>query len=364
MTATAEAFRDRFPMLERTNYLASCSLGARSRDLDGALGRMLDAMPDGGWSAFEGEVDRARELFAALVGADRDQIALLPNASTGAYQVASTLSWERRPSLVCSAHEFPSISQVWLAQRTRGARVRPAEDCAAEIDDRTGLVSLPLVDYRDSRRLPVREVADAAHAVGARVFVDAYQVVGVEPVDVAELDCDYLVAGSAKYALGLPGLAFLYVRSPAATDHDPILTGWFGRRNPFAFDPRALDFPDTARRFETGTHPVPACYAANAGMALLADLDLAAVRAHVAALTELAAARLVDQGEKLSTPPGGGAHVAVVEPDSPRLADWLADRRILTSPRGDLLRLSFHYYNNPDDVAEVCDAIWSYRCGP
>ena len=145
---------------------------------------------------------------------------------------------------------------------------------------------------------------------------------------------------------------------------ETFFVGVLVKRNPFAFDPRALDFPDTARRFETGTHPVPACYAANAGMALLADLDLAAVRAHVAALTELAAARLVDQGEKLSTPPGGGAHVAVVEPDSPRLAAWLADRRILTSPRGDLLRLSFHYYNNPDDVAEVCDAIWSYRCGP
>src|SRR5579885_1705796 len=124
MGMTAAAFRDRFPMLERTTYLASCSLGARSSALDAALARMLDAMTSGGWSSFEPEVERTRAGFAALVGADPDRISLQPNASTAAYQVASIRSWRERPVLVCSAHEFPSISQVWLAQRERGAEVR------------------------------------------------------------------------------------------------------------------------------------------------------------------------------------------------------------------------------------------------
>ncbi|MFD6107806.1 aminotransferase class V-fold PLP-dependent enzyme, partial [Nocardia salmonicida] len=63
-------------------------------------------------------------------------------------------------------------------------------------------------------------LGSAGRGGGAEVFVDAYQAAGVEPVDVHRLDCDYLVAGTSKYLLGLPGLAFLYARRPEAADLD------------------------------------------------------------------------------------------------------------------------------------------------
>ncbi|MCX5206807.1 aminotransferase class V-fold PLP-dependent enzyme [Streptomyces sp. NBC_00237] len=362
--AGAAAFRARFPALDRRTHLASCSLGARSTDLDEAMVRMLDDMAEGDapWALFEEQVGRARTEFAALIGARVDQVAVVPNASVGAYQVASALDWSTRPTVVSTTLEFPSVAHVWLAQRPRGAEVRhaeQAEDYAELIDERTRLVSVPLTGYQDAARLPVAEVARLAHDAGARVFVDAYQAVGVEPVDVDRLGCDFLVAGTMKYLLGLPGLAFLYVREPQRDLSEPQLTGWFGRVDPFAFDPKRLDFAPTAARFETGTPAVPACYAAVAGLRLIRGLDLLAVREHVLDLTDLAISQLADRGLPVRTLPRErrGAHIGLVDADPSALGRRLADRGIAVSPRGDVVRLSFHYYNSTSDVAALCAAL-------
>jgi selenocysteine lyase/cysteine desulfurase len=368
---TPTDFRAEFPMLSRVVHLASCSLGARSAALDSAVGRMLDAMSAGpaAWSEFEQEVQGARQRFAALIGADPDQVAIVPNASVGAYQVASTLMLGCRDRVVTTAEEFPSIAHVWLAQRPRGAQVvfadagaDPVEAYRAAVDQHTALVSVPLVTYKDGRLLPVAEVAALAHARGARVFVDAYQALGVLPVDVDELGCDFLVGGTCKYLLGLPGVAFLYVRDGVAGGLDPALTGWFGRTDPFAFNPRRLDFPATARRFETGIPAVPALYAANAGLDLIAGLDLHVVRRHVTGLIELAMEQLAAQGERVPNAEAAhGAHFGLADTDPPALAAWLAEHGIAVSPRGSVVRLSFHYFNNEHDVERLCAALRQFR---
>jgi selenocysteine lyase/cysteine desulfurase len=365
---TSAEFRTQFPMLRRKVHLSSCGLGARSAGLDQALARMVEDMSGGAgaWETFEGEILRARKGFAALVDADVDQVALMPNASVGAYQIASTMDWKGRPEILTTVMEFPSIAHVWLAQRPRGAEVGyavKAEHYAELVHRRTRLVSVPLVTYQDARRMPVADIAQAAHEAGAAVFVDAYQAVGVQPVNVDALGCDFLVAGTMKYLLGLPGLAFLYVRSPDLTDRAPRLTGWFGRPDPLAFDPTRLDFPRAATRFETGTPAVPACYAANAGLDLIDALDLTDVRRHVLRLAGVTADLLTGQGERVRAlpPERRGAHIGLVDPDPPALAHFLATRDITVSPRGEVVRISFHYYNNADDVAALCAAVGDYR---
>jgi selenocysteine lyase/cysteine desulfurase len=382
---TPAEFRAEFPSFNSVVHLASCSIGARSTALDTALGRMLDAMSAGpaAWSEFEQQAQGARQRFAALIGAHPDQVAIVPNASVGAYQIASTLMLGCRDRVITTTEEFPSIAQVWLAQRPRGVQVAFADAAGASgatgmdeadpvdaghygaaVDAHTALVSVPLVTYGHGRLLPVAEVAALAHTRGARVFVDAYQAVGVLPVNVDELGCDYLVAGTCKYLLGLPGVAFLYVRDGVAGGLDPALTGWFGRVDPFAFNPRRLDFPCTARRFETGIPAVPALYAANAGLDLIADLDLHEVRRHVTGLIELATQQLTAQGERVaeaSAAAAHGAHVGLADTDPAALAARLAKHGIAVSPRGSAVRLSFHYYNDAHDVELLCAALRQCR---
>lgn len=374
---TQETFRTQFPSLADTVHLASCSQGAASLRLIAALEEFQWSLRSHGapWDRWMAEVDSARRMFAEVIGASPDEVAIVSCASEGAYQAASTIDWRRRPVIVSADLEFPSIAHVWLAQRRRGARVRfvsgddsatAGEDYATAIDHATGLVSVPLVSYRGGHRFPVRDIATTAHAAGARVFADAYQAAGVLAVNVRDLDCDYLVAGALKYLLGVPGLAFLYSRGGLADDLPPELTGWFGRADPFSFDPRTLDFADSARRFETGTPAIPSAYGAVAGMTTLreAGADAAAIERHVSSLAASCTDALASQGERVFSPAGPalrGPQVAIVDDDAATLSAFLAARRIVTSPRGDLLRLSFHYYNNEQDVAAVCEVIREYR---
>lgn len=334
---------------------------------------MLDSIREQGapWGDWMAEVQRAREEFAALIGAEPDQLAVVPNASTGAYQVASTLDYRYRPEIVTSELEFPSIAHVWLAQAERGAEVRhvstrDAQVCTEDVpvSERTALVSVPMVSYVNGSRADVAKICRMARENGARSFVDAYQAAGVAKIDVNELGCDYLVAGTLKYLLGLPGLAFLYVRLGIDDQIDPSLTGWFGRRDPFAFDPKRLDFPTEARRFETGTPAIPAAYAARAGLELVRTLEPEVVERHITALTEETANRLGELGyefDRPSEPSARGPQLAVRVSDPEHAAGWLAKRGIFVSPRGKVIRLSFHDYNELEDVAAVSTALEEYR---
>jgi selenocysteine lyase/cysteine desulfurase len=372
---TSGEFRLRFPALAEMTYLASCSQGALSDTLAAALLEFQHTLLKYGapWERWMGEVDRARRLFAELINASPDEIAVLPTVSAAAFQVASTRDWRTRPHVVSTDMEFPSVAHVWLAQQANGAHVRyvpdrdgvvTAEDYAAEIDESCGLVSVPLISYRNGVRLPVRDVIDSARSAGALSFVDAYQGAGVEPIDVQDLGCDFLAAGALKYLLGIPGIAFLYVRGGTTDFRDPQATGWFGRRNPFEFDPRHIDYPADARRFEAGTPAIPAAYGAVAGLRVLGDLDLKAVRHHTAELGRYAHDSLTAIGERLWSPADAalrGPQVAVRTGDPNRLAGYLADRNIVTSPRGELLRISLHYYSTADDVDTVVNAIRDFR---
>jgi selenocysteine lyase/cysteine desulfurase len=373
---TPAGFRDHFPALNSTAYLAGCSLGPRSTELSASLEEMQAVMDaaNGPWPAFEDQVGSVRNAVADLLGANPDGISLQPCASIAAYQAASGFAWPAgRRRILTTRREFPSIAHVWLAQQRNGAEVIFVDDDTSNnglpgeedylrlLDERVALASVPLVTYRESALLPVERIAVAAHAVGARVFTDAYQALGTMPVTVDRLGCDYLVGGTMKYLLGLPGLAFLYVRPGLSPELAPQLTGWFGQRDPFAFDPRRLDFADGGRRYETGTPSVPAAYAAKAGLSLIARLDLRKVRDHVSALTRHAAEQLSEAGERVLAPPERGAHVAFFDQDPTGLAAWLAECGIAVSPRGEVVRLAVHFYTSSFDIDRACTAITRYR---
>lgn len=370
------AFRENFPILADTVHLACCSLAPRSLALDGAMARMLDELhaDPTPWDLWYEQVELGRRRFAALIGAEPAQVAVVPAATVGAFQVASTMDWRARPRIVTTEADYSSVVQVWSAQRPRGAEVVTvperdglvdAAEYVTAIDGRTGLVSVPTVSYRTGSRLPVHEVTSAAHAAGARVFVDAYQSAGVLPLDVTELGCDYLVSGVMKFLLAVPGLAYLYVREGLDDAVDPQLTGFLGRTNPLAFDPAALDFPPDARRFQIGMPTLPVALAANAGLGLVEELDDKAVEHHVHGLVERAVRTLREAGVAVQVPDDErrrGPQVAVVDPDPVGLARFLNDRRIFPA-RGHVVRLSFHYFNTESDVDAASAAITEWHSG-
>lgn len=319
-------------------------------------------------------VDRARRAFADLIHADASNVAVVSCASEAAFQVAGDQTYTKsRSGIVTTDLEFPSVAHVWLAAQARGATVQfvrhrnglvQAQQYEDVINEETTLVSVPLVSYANGFRFPVAEVTDVAHRLGARVVVDAYQGAGVVPIDVRSLSVDYLIVGALKYLLGTPGIAFLWVRPGLEHGSDPALTGWFARTNPFAFTPEVLDYADDARRFQTGTPAIPAAYAAEAGISLVNETDQDLVFQHVASLAERLQARVLELGYSLSSPVHShqrGPQVTVRADDADRLNEYLKNRGILASPRGQAVRLSLHYYNNEDDLDQVVEALTHYR---
>jgi selenocysteine lyase/cysteine desulfurase len=367
-----DRIRSRFPILERLVYINSCSQGALSDAVRAAYAQYLDDWDERGapWEYWVERAEAARASFAALVNADADEVAVTTSLSAGVSALASGLRYARRSKVVVTDLEFPTVGQIWHAQAARGARVVhvppaddgtvPLEHFSASIDEDTVLVSITHVSYRTGAMVDVAGVVRIARERGALVLLDAYQSVGSLPVDVKALDVDFLAAGTVKYLLGSAGLGFLYCRRDLVERFWPTATGWFADRDIFAMDAWDYSPSPTARRFESGTPPVPAIYAGLAGIELMREIGIADTREHVLALNH----RLIEGLDELKArivtprrPKRRGALICVKSSDVRELVAALRREGIVTSERDDNLRISAHAYNSVDDVDAVLAAL-------
>jgi selenocysteine lyase/cysteine desulfurase len=367
--------RHRFPILERLTYVNSCSQGALSDAVRAAYDDYLTGWDEKGapWEYWVERSETARATFARLVGAEPDDVAVTTSLSAGVSALVSALTWDERPRLVISDFEFPTIGQISHAQQLRGAEVVVAGAAEAEIplerfeqaiDERTKLVAITAVCYRNGARLPVEEIAQLAHDRGALVLLDAYQAVGTYPLDVNELGVDFLAAGVLKYLLGSAGLAFLWCRPGLAEQLLPTQTGWFADRNIFDMDHRRYEPSPTARRFEAGTPPIPSIYAGIAGMELMMEIGIAETREHVLGLTERLMTGVDELGGVVATPRDPERHGALTcirSTDTHALVAALAGDGIVTSDRDGNLRVSPHAYNTEEDIDVVLDSLRRHR---
>jgi selenocysteine lyase/cysteine desulfurase len=369
---TPAEFRKRFPILTDRVYVNSCSQGALSVDVEEAIAAYLESWHREGspWELWVTQVNRLRGRFAAAVGADEDEIAVVPSASAGINAVASALDFSgARSHVAMGPFEFPTMAQIWLAQQPRGATIRwaesdgdrlPVDAYAGVIDERTMIVPATHVCFRNGHRTDIAGLVRLAHDRGAYVFLDDYQRTGSGPIDVHALGLDFMVTGCLKYLLAAAGIGFLYVRRDLIDRLEPTVTGWFGRVNPFDFRIDRVDWPASATRFETGTPPVPNAYATLAALDLLDRVGYDAVARQVDRLVAKYHDAAREAGFVVKTPDDSarrGPLVVVESLDASRLVARLAARGIVASCRGNGLRVSFHAYNNDADVDAVIGAL-------
>jgi selenocysteine lyase/cysteine desulfurase len=367
--------RARFPIFERLTYINSCSQGALSDSVRAAYDDYLTGWDERGapWEYWVERAETARTTFARLVGAAADDVAVTTSLSAGVSPLASAIDFSKRSKVVISDFEFPTIGQIWHAQELRGAQVVhvpadgaeiPVERFADAIDEETAVVSIAAVCYRNGSRLDVEEIARIAHDRGALVVLDAYQAMGTYPLDVRELGVDVLAAGVLKYLLGSAGLGFMWTRPGLAQELWPTQTGWFADANIFEMDIDDYSPSPTARRFQSGTPPIPSIYAGIAGMELLEEIGIAETRSHVNALNEQLIAGVDALGGTIVTPPAAekrGALVCIRSKDAPALVAALAGDGIVTSERDGNLRVSAHAYNTAEDVDAVLAGLAKQR---
>jgi selenocysteine lyase/cysteine desulfurase len=365
VTQSIEDFRKRFPVLAEKIYLNSCSQGALSRDVEESMLEYLRSWHKDGspWDLWVDQYESGRRHFAQLIGAEPEEVALVASASAGVNALASALSFKQRNKVVLGEFEFPTMGHIWLAQRPRGAdvifveaeknRLR-VEAYEALVDRNTLIVPLTHVCFMNGFRSPVAEITKIAHDRGALVLLDDYQDCGTRPIDVKAMQVDAFVSGTLKYLLGPPGLAFMYVRRSIAESLVPTVTGWFGQRNPFAFDVRLLDPAPGTRRFESGTPPIPTIFGAMAGVKLLQQFGLQNVADQIRLLTKALIRGASELGIQIKTPLDSvGPLVVLQSKDADGLVRLFARDGVICSSRHDGLRVSFHAYNTADDVKFV-----------
>jgi len=372
MTDPLLVHRPRFPILERTTYLISNSLGAMPSAARDSLASYADAWASRGvrawaegWWTLPGDVGN---VVARLIGAGDDEVSMQLNVTGAAATFLSALPAEPgRDTIVATDMNFPSLLYMWRAQARNGLRVVEVptrdgvrievEDVIAAIDERTKLVVVDHVLFRSSFIQDAKAIARAAHAKGALVLLDAFQSVGVVPVDVKELEVDALVGGALKWLCGGPGACFLWVRPELARTLEPALTGWMAHPNPFAFDIGPMKYRKDAFRFMSGTPNIPGLMAARPGIELVADIGSAAIREksmrQTARLVELARER----GMRLTCPEKPeerAGTVAIDVEDGKAACQELLRREIIVDYRPKAgIRVSPHFYTK-DDELERC----------
>ena len=240
----------------------------------------------------------------------------------------------------------------------------PHENFEHAIDDDTVLVAITSVCYRNGAMIDVPRVVELAHERGALVLLDAFQAIGSLPVDVRELNVDFLGAGVLKYLLGSAGLGFFYCRRELVERVWPTQTGWFADQNIFAMDHTDYSPAHTAARFQSGTPPVPAIYAGIAGIGLMQEIGIAETREHVQTLNAHLLDGLDELGATVVTPrrpEQRGALICVKSTDAKALVETLEGEGIITSERDGNLRVSAHCYNTIEDVDAVLASLQQYR---
>ena len=369
-------FRDEFPILEKTNYLVSNSLGPMPRSVPEKLaeyGRDWGELGVKAWTRgwWEMPVDVGNDI-APLLNAGAGEVVMMPNVTIAQSAVLSALDFTgRRDTIVMTELDFPSVLYAHEALAKRfGARVVVVRSddgmtidearLLAAIDERTRLVAISHVLFRSAFINDAEAICRHAHGMGAFVSLDAFHSVGIIPVDVHQIGVDFLTGGVLKWLCGGPGGCFLYVSPRIRDSLAPALTGWQAHARPFAFEER-MEYTPGPFRWLNGTPVIPALYAAAEGPKILRRAGIDAIRAKSIRQTSRLISLARDRGYRVNAPHDAakrGGTVAIDVPHGYEVAQVLLAREILVDYRvGAGIRVAPFFFTRDEEIEEVIGVI-------
>ncbi len=370
------SYRSQFPILERTTYLISNSLGAMPRSAEDALHHYTEMWSTRGVRAWEEEwwmlAAQVGDEIGALMNAPPGSVACLANVTTCQATVASCFDFSgRRNKVVYSDLNFPSVMYFWEAQRSRGARVEmvPGDDgihvnterLLDAIDDQTLIVPISHVIFRSAFIQDVEAIVEKAHRVGAYVLLDSFQALGTLPFDVQRLKVDFCTGGVLKWLCGGPGTAYLYVEPYLAKKLEPTFTGWFGHEDPFGFEIGPTRYAGTIYRFTQGTSNIPALQIARPALKIIAEVGIEKIREKSKRQTALLIEMADRNGWRVNTPRDAerrGGTVSIDMPNAQQVCAELLKRDVLVDYRPKAgVRFSPHFYNSDEEITQAIEAV-------
>jgi kynureninase len=373
-------WRREFPILDKTVYLISHSLGAMPRETYDRLHEYADIWATRGVRAWaEGWWDMpvtVGDEVARIIGADPGTVVMHQNVSICQSLIISCLEpTPRRNKIVYSELNFPSVMYVYEAHAQDG-RLRietvksddgitiPLERMLEAIDESTLLVPFSHVLFKSAFLQDAKAIIDRAHEVGAMVVLDTYQSAGTVPFSVKELNADFATGGSVKWLCGGPGAGYLYVRPDLQQKLEPKTTGWMAHESPFAFD-TSLRYASNITRFLHGSPAIPALYAAQSGYKIINEIGLDRIRQKSVRQTDLLIALAEEAGFEVTSPKESarrGGTVTVAHESASSMAKELVRREFVIDYRpGAGVRISPHFYTTDQELRLVIEEMKKIR---
>ncbi|OLE52793.1 MAG: kynureninase [Acidobacteria bacterium 13_1_20CM_3_53_8] len=363
-------WRNHFPILEKTVYLISHSLGAMPRETYESLHEYAEAWATRGVRAWaEGWWDMPVTLgdeVARIIGASPQTVVMHQNVSICQSLILSCFDpTPKRNKIVYSELNFPSVMYVYEAHAREGRfRIEtvksddrmtvPLERMLAAIDEETLIVPISHVLFKSAFLQDVRAITERAHEVGAHVVLDTYQSAGTVPFSVKDLNVDFATGGSVKWLCGGPGAGYLYVRPDLQTKLEPKTTGWMAHESPFAFEGGAIRYAPNVARFLHGSPAIPALYAARAGYRIINEIGVPAIREKNMRQTQLLIEMAEEAGFRVSSPRDPvrrGGTITVAIDHAAAVTKELIRREFIVDYRpGAGVRISPHFYTKDEEL--------------
>lgn len=367
--------RELFPVTQHYAYLNHASVAPLPQPVVEAMTRYLTGRGLHGSEALvdkDADAERIRKLVGRFIGAHRDEIVFTSSISHSLNVVAAGLDWQPGDNLICAEGEFVANVYPWTNLRRRGVDVRfaPARDnrilvdeVAALMDRRTRLVAISFVEFGTGYRNDLDALADLCHQRGAYLCVDAIQGLGALQFSLAQTPVDFLAGHGAKWMLGPIGAAFLFVRRHLLAKLDPVMTGWravVDRDDYFYYD---SPLREGGERFEPGSLNSVGLVGLEAAIELLLSVGLADIEARILDLNDYLVAGLQARGCITTTPIAHRRERSGIicfrhpQTEPAELAQRLHAAGVLVSLRGDVIRVSPHFYNNEQDLDRLLDVL-------
>lgn len=334
---------------------------------------------DTAWERWEQRANQVRRTVASLIGADEDEVALVPNTTAGISLVSEGFPWREGDNVVTLANEFPSNQYPWMNLASRGVQTRRVpvdagpvdlDRIAAACDSRTRIISVSWVGYSLGWRLDLEALVGLAHERGVLVFLDAIQGLGVFPLHVQRLGVDFLASDGHKWLLGPEGAGVCYVRREHLPLLRPLNVGWNSVVQAHDFSKIEFNLRPAAARYEGGSRNMVGYLALGASLDLLASLglgpDQSALAERVLELTDQAAAQLEAIGAvvKSCRQPAHRSGILAFElpdQDAGEVRQRCLQAGVVLSVRAGNLRISPHAYNDASDLDRLVETLQRAR---
>ena len=371
--------RDKFIIPEGVCYMNSSYISPLLKSVEeaGIIGLQRRRQP---WTItprdFFEPAEQVRALFAQLINADPDGVALIPSVSYGIGIAAVNLPLNPGQSIVILKEQFPSNVYAWeVVSHDREALLKrvpyPDNDDLTSailetIDQTTGIVALPQIHWHTGAKIDLVRIRARTRSVGAALVVDASQSLGAAGFDVGIIQPDFLINTGYKGLLGPYGLCFAYL-SPEWRTGKPLEQGWLNRvkSDDFAgLTNYQSQYRDGARRYDMGerANPIHLSMAA-AALGQLLDWGIDRVAAYNRSLVKL----IISKADRCGFAHTDSAYcsdnmlgVTLPPQISTELETALQQEKVYIAKRGNRIRLAPHVYNDAAEVDRLFEVLPRY----